>query len=121
MNFLYFYSVWLQLWSILYYFNYIPIPPLYEILIISLIVPIILYFIYQVNDWEIFLFILIPHILPLLIVDRRNDNTTIFVNLIVIISYIIFMSCNKKDIFEFYKESVMISKKGLKETLKYYL
>ena len=31
------------------------------------------------------------------------------------------MSCNKKDIFEFYKESVMISKKGLKATLKYYL
>ena len=35
MNFIYFYSVWLQLWSILYYFNYIPIAPLYEILIIS--------------------------------------------------------------------------------------
>ena len=41
--------------------------------------------------------------------------------MIVIISYIIFMNYNKKDIFQFYKLNTILSKKGLKETLKKHL
>ena len=120
MKFIFFYSVWLQLWATLYYLKVIKIPPLYELLVIALIVSTGTYlFFNKLNDILVLLFIVITHLLPLYIVKKNYDNNTIIINFIVIFLYVLFMSYNNLDIIEFYKKSILVSKKGIVELLKF--
>ena len=120
MYFLYFISNWLLIWSVLYYFKFINIPPLYELLFLALIIALLINF-KNLSDWKIFLFILISHIIPLFLVQRNYERRTILANVLLIIVYILFMKYNEKNIIEFYKKSVEVSSKGLNYAIKYYL
>lgn len=128
MNILYFYSNWLLIWSILYYFKIFSIPPLYHFIIISLIFSIILYFKYNINNINIFIIIIIIHILPLFLINfNRNminnpyylNKDIVIINILLPIIYVIFMKINNKNIKEFYKKSYLIFNKGIIEFIKY--
>lgn len=121
MYFLYFISNWLLIWSFLYYFKIVYIPPLYEVLLLALIVALGIN-LKNLGDWKTFLFILIPHAIPLFIVKRNYERKTILVNILLVIIYVLFMRYNKENIIKFYKKSVnIINKKGLNYAVKYYL
>lgn len=120
MYFLYFISNWLLIWSVLYYFNIVYIPPLYEGLLLALIVALGIN-LKNLGDWKTFLFILITHAIPLFIVKRNYERKTILASILLVITYVVFMRYNKKNIIEFYKKSVNINKKGLNYVIKYYL
>ena len=120
MYFLYFISNWLLIWTVLYYFKFINIPPLYELLFLVLIIALVIN-LKNLSDWKVFLFILIPHIIPLFLVQRNYERRTILANVLLIIAYILFMKYNKKNIIEFYKKSVKVTSKGLNYAIKYYL
>ena len=120
MKFIFFYSVWLQLWSILYYFKIIKIPPLYELLVIALIVSTGYHLLFnKLENILVLLFIIITHLFPLYIVQKNYHTTTIITNFIVLFVYVLFMSYNNLDIFDFYKKSFIVSKKGIVELLKF--
>jgi len=120
MKFIFFYSVWLQTWATLHYLKLIKIPPLFELLVIALIVSTGTYlFFNKLNDILVLLFIVITHLMPLYIVKKNYDNNTIIVNSIVIFLYVLFMSYKNLDIIEFYKKSILVSKKGIIELLKF--
>lgn len=120
MKFIFFYSVWLQTWAILYYLKLIKTPPLYELLVIALIVYTGTYlFFNKFNDILVLLFIIITHLFPLYIVQKNYHTTTIITNFIVLFVYVLFMSYNNLDIFDFYKKSLIVSKKGIVELLKF--
>lgn len=122
MKILFFLSIWLQIWSILYYIKFIKIPPLYELLVIAFIISTSLFIISNgFNNLIILLFIIITHLFPLYIVDKKYDNTTIIINFKVLFSYILFMSYHNLDIFDFYKKSLLVSKKSIKELLNFTL
>lgn len=122
MKILFFLSIWLQIWSLLYYIKFIKIPPLYELLIIAFIISTSLFIISNgFNNLIILLFIIITHLFPLYIVDKKYDNTTIIINFKVLFSYILFMSYHNLDIFDFYKKSLLVSKKSIKELLNFTL
>ena len=52
-------------------------------------------------------------------VKKNHDNNTIIVNSIVLFLYVLFMSYNNLDIIEFYKKSILVSKKGIIELIKF--
>ena len=120
MKLIFFYSVWLQLWSILHYLKLIEIPPLYELLVIALIVSTGFHLLFnKLNNILVLIFIFITHLFPLYIVQKNYNNNTIIVNFIVLILYVLFMSYNNLDIFDFYKKSFIVSKKGIIDLLKF--
>jgi len=120
MKFIFFYSVWLQLWSILHYLKLIKIPPLYELLVIALIVSTGFHLLFnKLNNILVLIFIFITHLFPLYIVQKNYNNNTIIVNFIILILYVLFMSYNNLDIFDFYKKSFIVSKKGIIDLLKF--
>lgn len=120
MYFLYFISKWLLIWTFLYYFKIINIPPLYELLFLALIIALVINK-KNLSDWKLFLFILIIHIIPLFIVKRNYETKTLLANVLLVIVYILFMRYNKKDIVEFYKKSVEVNSNGLNYAIKYYV
>ena len=128
MNVLYFYSFWLLIWSILFYLKILSIPPLYHFIIISLIFSIIIYFKYNINNINIFLIIIIIHIIPLFLINfNRNminnpyylNEDIVMINILLPIIYVIFMKINNKNIKEFYKKSYLIFNKGIIKFIKF--
>lgn len=120
MKYIFFYSVWLQLWSVLYYLKLVKVPPLYELLVIAFIVSTGSFlFLNKSYDIFIILFIVITHLLPLYIVKKNYDNNTIIINSIVMLLYILFMSYNNIDIIEIYKKSIEVSNKGIFEITRF--
>jgi len=79
MKILFFFSAWLQIWSILHYFKLIKIPPLYELLVIALIVSTSLYIIKNKFNNLLMLFLNYNYtfISLLYIVNKNYDNITI--------------------------------------------
>ena len=128
MNVLYFYSFWLLIWSILFYLKILSIPPLYHFIIISLIFSIIIYFKYNINNINIFLIIIIIHIIPLFLINfNRNminnpyylNEDIVMINILLPIIYIIFMKINNINIKDFYKKSYLIFNKGIIKFIKF--
>ena len=73
----------------------------------------------MVNNILVLIFIVITHLFPLYIVKKNYNNNTIIINVIVLFIYVLFMSYNNLDTVEFYKKSILVSKKGIKELLKF--
>ena len=128
MNVLYFYSFWLLIWSILFYLKILSIPPLYHFIIISLIFSIIIYFKYNINNINIFLIIIIIHIIPLFLINFNSNminnpyylnEDIVMINILLPIIYVIFMKINNKNIKEFYKKSYLIFNKGIIKFIKF--
>lgn len=121
-----FYSIWLLFWSILYSLNLLPknYHPLYIVLVLALLFSIIFPLFYNIKINKPYLFNIFLHIIPLLLITNKSLNReTIIINLIVIISYIIYMIIIKKNIVKEYDDSLKFFKKAnnIKELINKYL
>ena len=104
---MYQYSLWIIIWSILYYYKIIKYPPLYCTVIMCLMFSFYLLF----TDMKLIHIIgsLICHLIPLFLIDYKKIKTThkmININILITILYVIFMSYNDLSIVKYYSKII---------------
>ena len=104
---MYQYSLWIIIWSILYYYKIVKYPPLYCTVIMCLMFSFYLLF----TDMKIIYIFgsVICHLIPLFLIDYKKIKTThkmINITFLVTLIYIIFMSSNNLYIVNYYSKLI---------------
>ncbi len=104
---MYQYSLWIIIWSILYYYKIVKYPPLYCTVIMCLMFSFYLLF----TDMKIIYIFgsVICHLIPLFLINYKKIKTThkmINITFLVTLIYIIFMSSNNLYIVNYYSKLI---------------
>jgi len=85
---MYQYSSWLLFWSILYRLRLVKYPPLVIIIIFALLFSSYLLIKFEAPVCFLLLSILL-HLIPFLLIDDKRDHTTISINIVMLLLYLI--------------------------------
>ncbi len=115
---MYQFSLWILIWSILYYFKIVPYPPLKSIVLMCFMFSFYLFLTDLKFVYVLFTFMI--HAIPLLLIDYKKIQITkkiVNINLLVILIYWIFMSYNNIYVQEYYSYLInYLSKNNLNLT-----
>ena len=104
---MYQFSLWILLWSILYYFKIVSYPPLKCIVLMCFMFS---FYLFLTDIKKIYiLFTFIIHGIPLLLINYKKIKITkkiVNINLLIILLYWMFMSYNDLDVKEYYSNMI---------------
>ena len=102
-----YFSPWVLLWSILYYFKIIPYNPLIMLYLISLFSIIVIFglLLNNVNLKIILIYsliVLLPKLIMILLLDNKNILEGFYISIIIFSIYLFYIYCCETNMYELY-------------------
>jgi len=102
-----YFSPWVLLWSILYYFKIIPYNPLIMLYLISLFSIIVIFglLLNNVNLKIILIYsliVLLPKLIMILLLDNKNILEGFYISIIIFCIYLFYIYCCETNMYELY-------------------